>query len=280
MTEDLIEQPIDYRTRALLWAAGNCASVVRDLLAWHPDAARLRQRAADGDGDGQSLAALLWQELADTERWALGASAGPQDLEPAGGTPTAYWLRRKRAARWRRWRAAADRLPRMWLKLLEMPAAAVRVVYMGVGLDMTVCGITGQSSEKLIRFLAPLGNDLACQAATRLREPQYWHVSDAVCQRWREACSRAMKLVSGEKVVSTLGRGLLAALYRRLPESDRREAAQLSRSSLPSLLEEDVFLEPVTADELKAGEQMFNARLAATNGKGGHGAAGELEVGP
>jgi hypothetical protein len=84
-----------------------------------------------------------------------------------------------------------------------------------------------------------------------------------------------MRLVSGEKVVSTLGRSLLAAMFRQLPERERRDASHLSRSSLPSLLEEDVFLEPVTAEELSVGEQMVRKRVEETNGGNG---AGQLEV--
>jgi hypothetical protein len=246
-------------------------------MAWHPAAADVQERACDGGGSGggKSLSELLWHELGRAERRALGGRAGPE-LEYAHGAAATYWLRRQRAAQWQCWRAAANRLPAYWLKLLNMPASCVRGVYTGVGMDMVVCGITGQPSERLIRWLAPLGNDLACRAAVRLREPQFWQVSPAVCDRWREACARAMRLVSGEKVVSTLGRSLLAAIFRRLPERERRDASHLSRSSLPGLLEEDAFLEPVTPEELSVGEQMVRKRLEEADG-GGNG-AGQLEV--
>jgi len=279
MTEDLLEPPIDYRARALLWAVANCSRGVRDLMAWHPAAADVQERACDGEGhgdggSGQSLAGLLWDELGQAERCALGGRGGAA-LEYAHGTAATYWLRRQRAAQWQCWHAAANRLPDYWLKLLKMPASGVRGVYTGVGMDMVVCGITGQPSERLIRWLAPLGNDLACRAAVRLREPQFWEVGPAVCDRWREACARAMRLVSGEKVVSTLGRSLLAAIFRRLPERERRDASHLSRSSLPGLLEEDVFLEPVTAEELSVGEQMVRHRVEEASGTNG---AGQLEI--
>jgi hypothetical protein len=277
MAEDLLEPPIDYRARALLWAVENCSRGVRDLMAWHPAAADVQERACDGGGGdgGKSLSELLWHELGRAERRALGGRAGPE-LEYTHGTAATYWLRRQRAAQWQCWRSAANRLPAYWLKLLNMPASCVRGVYTGVGMDMVVCGITGQPSERLIRWLAPLGNDLACRAAVRLREPQFWQVGPDVCDRWREACARAMRLVSGEKVVSTLGRSLLAAIFRRLPERERRDASHLSRSSLPGLLEEDVFLEPVTPEELSVGEQMVRKRLEeADDGANG---AEQLEV--
>src|SRR5438046_2858622 len=114
-----------------------------------------------------------------------------------------------------------------------------------------------------LRDAAPLGNAIACRAAARLREPAFWKVPPAVCDRWRDACTRAMRHVTGEKVVSTLGRSLLAALFRRLPDRERRDATRVSRSSLPRILEQDQFLEPATQQELLVGQNLIKQRLRA-----------------
>ncbi len=55
---------------------------------------------------------------------------------------------------------------------------------------------------------------------------------------------------TGESIVAGLGRSLLAALFRRLPDDGRAAAAALSRSNLPQVLQADLFLEPVTPEEL------------------------------
>src|SRR5438874_2110925 len=134
----------DFRTEALLTAVRTCATVVTDLLARHPRADELRQRA---DDEPPPLAQLLWDEL----------------------------------------------------------------------------------------------------VAAELTPP-------AIAARWRDAYARSARSVQGTRIVSALGRSLLAAMFRRLTAEQRQTAARLSRSSLPAILADDEFLEPATPEELALGE--------------------------
>src|SRR5437899_7889909 len=81
----------NYRALGLLCAVRTCATVVKDLLARHPNAEALR--ATSEADDGAALSDLLWRELADAERATL-RGAGQRHLEPPRGSAVQYWHRR------------------------------------------------------------------------------------------------------------------------------------------------------------------------------------------
>ncbi|MEZ0268070.1 MAG: hypothetical protein ACAI43_25380 [Phycisphaerae bacterium] len=266
------DRPADYRTRALTWAVRACATGVGDVLQWHPGADEIRRRTREEDAD-ESLADILWDELVTAEQGSRAEAAGG----PAGlladpglerGAPASYWLRRRRVGQWELWRAAASRLPRVWIKLIEAPAPVIRSVQRAVGIEMIARATAGTSSRTLVKFLAPLENDLAGRVVTRIRAAGAataespdgpGPVSAEIAARWRDAYERAAKMLTGDRLASTLGRGLLAAMFRQLPEAERRDVARLSKSTLAPLLEHDEFLEPVSADEIAWGGRMLSA---------------------
>jgi len=256
-----------------------CATGVCDLLAWHPDRQALRRQMESGEfgGRGESLSTILWEELLTAERATIqpprrNPDAPDETLPQAeSGTPGSYWLRRRRVGQWERWLAAAAKLPRAWVRLLEAPAAVVRAVQREVGVEMIAAAMSGESSRQVIKWLNPLGNDLALRVVERIREVSAGATGQAgeegppprVATRWRDAYERAAKMITGERLASTLGRGLLATLYRQLPEAERREAARLSRSMLCPLLEHDEFLEPATVEEREWGGRFLTHRRIA-----------------
>ncbi len=226
-----------------------------DLLAWHPDGPALREQAEMLEGD--TLLNLLWEELSAAERESLGQGPDDPDAVPTQGTAATYWLRRRRLAQVQRWRGVAKRLPSFWLRLLEAPSACIRSAQRALGVDMTAIAVSRQPPAQIVKWLAPLGNDLACRVLERIRNPALPKAPDAVVLRWREAYKRAAKVLTSEKLASTMGRGLMAVLFRQLPEAERRDAGQLSRTTLPALIEHDEFLEPVTPEELKVGAKLL-----------------------
>ena len=273
------EGRLDFKTRALAWSVRACATGVCDLLAWHPDQEALRKKIAAGEsvGRGESLATILWEELIAAERSTVKPPVRTEDspeaswAEPEMGTPGSYWLRRRRVGQWERWVAAAAKLPRTWVRLLEAPAPVVRAVQRELGVEMIAAAMSGESSRQVIKWLNPLGNDLALRVVERIREVSATAAGQAgderpparVATRWRDAYEKAAKMVNGERLASTLGRGLLATLFRQLPEAERREAARLSRSMLPPLLEHDEFLEPATVEEREWGGRLMTHRRIA-----------------
>jgi hypothetical protein len=254
----------DYRAATLTCALRTCASVTSDLLGLHPKAEALRkQMAADDDGGGEcgrSLSRLLWQELFDEERACLGAT-GAYYVDTSEGTGPQYWQRRQRLCGWKQKRAATASLPAPWPKILEMPSAAARQLCVAIGTEMVTRAFAGQSFAKLVGALGPLGADVAGQVIERLRRATVSTPPPAIAERWRDAYARMARNVNGERIVSGLGRGLLAALYRRLPQEGRAAAVAASRSKLPEVLAADEFLEPVGAEELAMAQAMAQALM-------------------
>jgi hypothetical protein len=240
----------DYRIEALVCAARTCASVTADLLSRHPKAAALQQYVAAADeGESRSLSELLWLELVDEERACLG-TLGSYYVDPAEGAGVQYWRRRIRLSGWKQRRAAAGKLAAPWPKILEMPSPAARQLCVAIGTEMVTRSYAGLPLAKVVAQLGPLGTDVAGQVIERLRRGNVAAAPPAVAERWRDAYARVARDAEGERLVYGLGRSLLAALYRRLPQDGRRAAAGMSRSKLPEILEADEFLEPVAAEEL------------------------------
>jgi len=250
----------DFRAEGLLCAIRTCSTTVSDLLARHPRASLLRSKAAEEDAkeNHASLGELLWDELVTGERSHLGR--GESYLEPGRGTPAQFWLRRRRLDEWGRRRDMGGLLPPPWRRVLEMPAHEARDFCANVGIEMLVGASRGQPSQKLVPWLGPLGGDLAMRVIEQLRLTAASPAPPDVAARWRDAYSRCSRHVQGPRIASALGRGLLAAMYRRLPQDQRETAARVSRSTLPTLLSEDEFLEPVAAEELTLGRELM-ARL-------------------
>lgn len=245
----MAEKADEFRIAALGCAIRTCSSVVGDLLAWHPEAEALRQRLAGQAGC--SLGELLWKELSAGERGRF-----PEDgLMAARGSAVGYWQRRRRLGEWAQWQRTAATLPGYWVKLLEMPAAEARAWCVGLGTEMLLAALVGQSTAKMAAYLGPLGGERALSLIEQLRQNRDKSVSVATAARWRDAYARSARVLSGSRILSALGRSLLAGLYRQLPADQQAIAAQTSRTSLPSLLEHDAFLEPMGEDELAWGRE-------------------------
>jgi hypothetical protein len=142
-----------------------------------------------------------------------------------------------------------------------MPSAAARQLCVAIGTEMVTRAFAGQSFAKLVGALGPLGTDVAGQVIERLRRATVSTPPAAIAERWRDAYAHMARNVAGERIVSGLGRGLLAALYRRLPQDGRAAAAAASRSKLPEVLSIDEFLEPVGPDELSMAQAMAQALM-------------------
>src|SRR3954451_3618356 len=94
--------PTDYRSGALLCAVHTCWTGIGDLLARHPRAAQLRamsEKQSTRNLSGHAMADLLWDELVEEERAALGKRA-VAFFEADRGTACQFWQRRRRLAAW------------------------------------------------------------------------------------------------------------------------------------------------------------------------------------
>jgi hypothetical protein len=261
----------DYRSEALLCAVRTCSSAIHDLLARHPRAHWLRELAGERTGRplaGHTLADLLWDELVDRERAALGKRAGVF-FEAARGSASQFWHRRRRLAAWDRWRVIERRLPAPWPRLLELPPPAAKDLVTHIGIDMVARSIAGMSLHDVIHWLGPLGGDVAGKVVEQSRNSRrVTPLSPGVAARWRDVCAGAARHVSGDHIPAALGRGLLAAMFRQLPPADRVAAARLSRSSLPATLSEDSSFEPISPADLALGEAMTREALAKVTAGG------------
>src|SRR5882672_7704678 len=85
----------NYRAEGLICAVRTCSSAIHDLLALHPRANAIRELMQDKHVrplSGLALADLLWAELVERERAALGKRA-ETFLETERGTAPQFWHR-------------------------------------------------------------------------------------------------------------------------------------------------------------------------------------------
>ncbi|HEY8668238.1 MAG TPA: hypothetical protein VIM11_07085 [Tepidisphaeraceae bacterium] len=255
----------DYRSEGLLCAVRTCSSDIHDLLDRHPRAGALRDlitRQHLRPLAGLTLADLLWDDLVEHERALLGKRADVF-FDAAQGTAAQFWQRRRRLAAWDRWRVIERRLPAPWPRLLELPPPAAQKLVMSVGIDMVARSIAGMSLHDVIHWLRPFGGDVAGQVVEQARNARRAApLSPAVATRWREACAGAARHVTGVHIPQALGRGLLAAMFRKLPPAERMAAAQLSRSSLAASLSEDSSFEPISQADATLAETMIREALS------------------
>jgi hypothetical protein len=256
--------PTDYRSEALLCAINTCFTGIGDLLARHPRAAQLRAPAETKSArplGGHVLADLLWNELLEQERAALGKRA-VAFFETDRGNACQFFQRRRRLAAWDRYRVIERRLPAPWPRLLELPPPAARELVINLGLELIARSLGGMSLHQVIHWLTPFGGDLAGKVIERsqnLRKSA--PVPPTVANRWRDAASTTARHVTGDQIPAALGRGLLAALFRQLSPQDRQAATGLSRSSLPDQLTDDALFEPITPPELALAESITRELL-------------------
>jgi hypothetical protein len=248
----------DYRAEALLCAIRTCASGASDLLARHPLGDLLRNKSADGEGP--PLAKLLWQELIDEEKGCLGAR-GSYYVDQAEGKPLQYWQRRVRLAGWVRRREATASLPQPWPCILDLPSPSARQLCVVIGTEMVTRACATQPLPKVAAKIGALGADLAGQIVERLRRSKVSPPSEAIASRWMDAYQRMAREVAGDRIVSALGRSLLATLFRRLPPESQKAAIDVSRSKLTEMLATDMFLEPIGPEELALAQKLSQALL-------------------
>ncbi len=249
----------DYRSDALLCAIRTCSTATSDLLARHPQADKLRARASAEDSS-HPLAKLLWQELIDEEKACLG-SRGSYYVDPAEGRPVQYWQRRQRLNGWVLRREATKSLPQPWPRILDLPSAGARELCVVIGTEMVTRACIGQPMSKIAPRLGPLGADVAGQVVERLGRGKLTAFPAPIAARWMDAYQRMARQVAGDRIVSGLGRALLATLFRRLPEAQRKAAIAVSRSNLPGLMQSDTFLEPMPDEELALAQKLAQALL-------------------
>jgi len=247
----------DYRSEALLCAVNTCWTGIGDLLARHPRGAQLRALADKKSSrplGGHVMADLLWEELLEQERAALGKRA-VAFFEADRGTACQFFQRRRRLSAWDRYRVIERRLPSPWPRLLELPPPAAREFVISLGLDMIARSLGGMNLHEVIQWLSPLGGQVAGKVVERSQNLRKTApVPPSVAGRWRDACTGAARHVTGEQIPAALGRGLLGAMFRQLSAQDREAAAGLSRSSLPDQLADDALFEPITPPELVLAE--------------------------
>jgi hypothetical protein len=130
-----------------------------------------------------------------------------------------------------------------------------------IGTEMVTRACATQPLAKVAAKIGALGADLAGQVVERLRRSKVSPPPEAIAARWMDAYQRMAREVAGDRIVSALGRSLLAALFRRLPEESRKAAIEVSRSKLTEMLATDMFLEPVGNDELALAQKLAQALM-------------------
>src|SRR5262249_34324535 len=145
----------DYRSEALLCAVQTCWTGIGDLLARHPRSAELRALADKKSSrplGGNVMADLLWNELLEEERAALGKRA-VAFFESDRGNACQFFQRRRRLSAWDRYRVIERRLPAPWPRLLELPPPAARDFVIKLGVDMIARSLGGMNLHEVIHWL-------------------------------------------------------------------------------------------------------------------------------
>lgn len=197
----------------------------------HPQAARLRERAAERPPG--ALADVLWKELVRLEH-ALKVPQG-ESLSSARGMPVAYFARRRTVAQLHRLREAGARLPRYWFKLFEMEGAEAQVVCEKLGHLAAREAIRGLNAAAAIRLLKPLGDTFAARATEEARGGGRPYHCEALSALIRERLTLAAGSHS-RSLAAALGIHVVASAHASLSEDERWCLSSVARSSLPQSL--------------------------------------------
>lgn len=229
------------------------------VLARHPEFDEVSRDPApeeEPDGDApieESLADLLWDELEVLERRRM--RLVENSTPAARRTSVGFFLRRRRLARYTGLRAAAGRLPALWVRIMRMdPDQLGRAGYqLGIRLlGAALARLDPDERAATWRSLTALQHKALTRAVREKAIPKH---DASLAELWLAAYRFAREHRGEKRAVEILGRLLLGTLFRRVPPGLQDEVLRHSKTTFCSRLLELPTLEFASdADETIAGE--------------------------
>lgn len=213
------------------------------LAALHPRADALRSAPAVAE----RLDEIWWAELDELEAGVQPVRASTSAARSRAG----YYLRRRDLARWSRWRSVAAQLDRTWRALLEWPAARAREACIQLGLRACAVSAASVARHELPLWLRPLGAQRAHEVLQHMIHSPQARLP-ALDAQVGAALTELARERRGDRLLSALGRRILAARLRAKVDLELVDAAGVGGSDLLQLLRGEAPLKLETADEVRA----------------------------
>ena len=200
------------------------AGTVQRLLARHPG---LVDNTVVYPQEPVPLSELMWRELQEDERRFF-----PESPAEEPGNSIHYWVRRRRITQFRRWMRVVAELPQCWHCVANASSDGIKNAAAKIGFSTVSLCCRKRSSDGMIRWLKPLGKEVAVEivtdAATRLAEP----VDGRVVGPLRVAYDTAAGFFRGRELLLQTGYLVLAGVYHRLPQSQQLALGRAARSTV------------------------------------------------
>lgn len=219
----------DFRSETIRLMVRDRGDRTARLLAWHPDAARLR----GGDAPSTSLSALLWDELEDLEwRRMRVADRTPADRRTGVG----FYVRRRVLARYREIREARG-LPELWQRVSKLARERVGEVCVEIGTRVLAALVVAADREQRNELTRNLSRAQQNRVRLCVRSALLPAHSATLVALWFAALDEAIKMRGPARVDEMLGRILLATLFQELSADERKKAIKSSRTTFCEVLE-------------------------------------------
>lgn len=204
------------------------------------------------------LSDILWRELQEQERIFL-----PDISVDPPGDEIQYWMRRRRITQFHRWMRVVSQLHPCWQRVANASGDEIRKAASAIGFTVISTASRRRSPAELVRWLAPLGQELATKVVIDAAEKATQTVERPVLVAWRAAYDGAAMFFRGPDLMERTGFILLSALFQKLSQAHRLALGRAARSTVfesLSQLTRIEMLEPAIRASEDAVSKAFSAQ--------------------